>query len=109
VTLTFPDQKSKMKNDKRTQKHSGNTVLDPVRCLAPLAKRILATVPGAYGTTTINTMCLEDDVFLLSSSYLREQLRHSCTLMGGSATFGFDATEIGTKSLRSGDAIWPSS
>jgi hypothetical protein len=105
VTLTFADQKNKTKNDKRTHKNSGDTVLNPVRCLASLVKRILANVPGACGTTTINTMCLEDDTFLLSSSYLRDQLRHSCTLMGASATFGFDATEIGTKSLRSGAAM----
>jgi hypothetical protein len=105
VTVTFADQKNKTKNDKRTQKHSGDTILDPVRCLASIVKRILATVPGACGTTNINTMCLGNDTFLLSSSYLRDQLRHSCTLMGGSETFGFDATEIGTKSLRSGAAM----
>jgi hypothetical protein len=105
VTLTLADQKNKTKNDKRTHKNSGDTVLNPVRCLASLVKRILANAPGACGTTTINTMCLEDDTFLLSSLYLRDQLRHSCTRMGASATFGFDAIEIGTKSLRSGAAM----
>jgi hypothetical protein len=97
VTLTFVDQKNKTKNDKRTHKNSGDTVLNPVRCLASLVKRILATVPDACGTTIINAMCLEDDTFLLSSSHLRDQLWRSCTLMGASATFGFDATKIGTK------------
>jgi hypothetical protein len=105
VTVTFADQKNKKKNDKRTQKKSEDTVLEPVRCLASLVKRILETVPDACGTTTINTMCFENDTFLLSSTYLRDQLRHSCTLMGASATFGYDATEIGTKSLRSGAAM----
>jgi hypothetical protein len=104
VTLTFADQ-SKTKNDKRTQTNSGDPVLDPVRCLASIVKRILATVPDACGTTTINTMCFDNDTFLLSSTYLRDQLRHSCTIMGESATFGFDASEIGTKSLRSGAAM----
>jgi hypothetical protein len=99
VKVTFADQKNKTKNDKRTQKHSGDTILDPVQCLASIVKRILATVSGYRGIPTINTMCLEKDTFLLSSSYLRDQLRHSCTFMGGSATFGFDATEIETKAF----------
>jgi hypothetical protein len=89
---------------KGRRKNSGDTVLDRVRCLVSLVKRILATVPDACDTTTINTMCFEDDAFLLSSTNLRDQLRHSC-IMGASATFGFDATEIGTKSLRSGAAM----
>jgi hypothetical protein len=100
ITLTFADQKNK-----RIQKNSGDTVSDPVRCLASLVKRILATVPDTCGTTTINTMCFEDDTFLLSSTHLRDQPRHSCTILGASATYGFDATEIGTKSLRSGAAM----
>jgi hypothetical protein len=101
VTLTFTDQKNKTKNNKRTHKHLGDTVPNPVRCLASVVNRILNTIPDACGTITITIMCLEDDTFLLSSSYLRDQLRHSCTLIGASATFGFGATEIGTKSLRS--------
>jgi hypothetical protein len=45
------------------------------------------------------------EAFLLSSFYFRDQLRHSCTLLGVSASFGFDDTEIGTKSLLSGAAM----
>jgi hypothetical protein len=56
VTVAFADQKNRKKNDKRTQKKSEDTVLEPVRCLASLVKRILETVPDACGTTTINTM-----------------------------------------------------
>jgi hypothetical protein len=50
-------------------------------------------------------MCFEDDTFLLSFTYLRDHLRHSCTIVGVSATFAFDATEIGTKARRSGAAM----
>ena len=105
VTVTFSRQKSKLRNEKRTHKQSGDPVLCPVRTSAYLIKRILATVPGACGTTTINTMFLDGEAFRLKASYLLDQIRSSCTLGGGTETFGFDASEIGTKSLRSGAAM----
>jgi hypothetical protein len=44
-------------------------------------------------------------VVLLPSKLLLYHLRTTCTLLGGAATFGYDAADIGTKSLRSGAAM----
>jgi hypothetical protein len=41
----------------------------------------------------------------IKSAQLREFMRSTCSLMGRKATFGFDAQDIGTKSLRSGAAM----
>jgi hypothetical protein len=105
VTVKFTLQKSKLKGEKRTHKASGNPVLCPVRSAASLIRRIYATVPGACGTTTINTMFLSGETFRLKAAYLLNQIRSTCTLGGGTEVFGFEANEIGTKSLRSGAAM----
>jgi hypothetical protein len=41
----------------------------------------------------------------LASGFLRSQLRHACSALGGKKVFGFDSEDIGTKSIRSGAAM----
>jgi hypothetical protein len=57
------------------------------------------------GNFSVRSQHPQSDTFLISSSYLRDQIRHSFTFMGGSVTFDFDATQIGTQSVRSGAAM----
>jgi hypothetical protein len=105
VSFTFEDQKNNEKNDTRSQRRTTDEVLCPVRRTASLVARIRRLVPGYSGTTTINTIFVGDAVIELSQEYLRDRLRVSCTALGGKATFGYSASEIGTKSLRSGAAM----
>ena len=41
----------------------------------------------------------------VTSTMIRNYLRSTCTILGGRTTFGFDASNFGTQSLRSGAAM----
>jgi hypothetical protein len=110
VTLTFEDQKNRTKNDKRSQKRTDDPALCPVRRAASLIERIRRLVPEFTGATTINAYGHKTNqgrtvTLQLASGYLRSQLRHACSSLGGKQVFGFDAADIGTKSIRSGAAM----
>jgi hypothetical protein len=105
VSYTFVDQKNKEKNDTRSQQRTSDPVLCPVRRSASLVERIRRLVPNHKPTTTMNTICSNDTVLQLSSEFLRERLRVTCTALGGKPVFGYSAADIGTKSLRSGAAM----
>jgi hypothetical protein len=105
VTITFEDQKNKKKMDSRTHQQTGDAILCPSKILASLVKRIYKAVPGATGDTPINTVHIDGKTYGVSQEFLRIQLRLACELGGGKDVFGFDATEIGTRSLRSGAAM----
>jgi hypothetical protein len=109
VTLLFQDQKNRDKNARRSQKRTADPVLCPVRRSASLIERIRRLVPDFSGSTTINTYAHKARdgpvVLQLASGFLRSQLRHACATLGGKTVFGFEPTEIGTKSLRPGAAM----
>ena len=105
VTVLFRDQKNKTKSDSRTQERTGDPVLCPVTRLSSLIHRIHRTIPSYSGSTPINAVAQGDSVSLITSSYLLDRLRYTCTFFGGRPTFGFSASEIGTKSIRSGAAM----
>jgi hypothetical protein len=105
VSFTFEDQKNNEKNDTRSQRRTTDGVLCPVRRTASIVARIRRLVPGYSGATTINTIFVGGTVIALSQEYLRDRLRVTCTALGGKATFGYSASDIGTKSLRSGAAM----
>jgi hypothetical protein len=105
VTYLFVDQKNKDKNCRRSQGRTKDPALCPVRRSASLIQRIRRMVPEYNGSTTINTMCIKGVTLQLASGFLRSQLRHACTVLGGKKEFGYSAQEIGTKSIRSGAAM----
>jgi hypothetical protein len=73
--------------------------------MVSLVQRILNTVPTATPDSPINTIQLISTASQVSSTILRQFIRSTCTIGGGKATFGYDATDIGTKSIRSGAAM----
>jgi hypothetical protein len=105
VTVTFVDQKNGRKMDSRTQRRTRDPQLCPVIRYARQVQRILRTVPDASGSTTINTISLDGKVGLITNTYTLNLLRSTCYSFGGKATFGFDPSEIGNKSIRSGAAM----
>jgi hypothetical protein len=105
VTPMFEDQKNGDKNDKRTQRRTLHVDLCPVKRSASLVGRIICLVPGYNDETTLNTVNIDGVPVRLTQEFLRDQLRATCTAGGGKAVFGFDSTEIGTRSIRSGAAM----
>jgi hypothetical protein len=53
----------------------------------------------------MNTIGSSDRAIQLASEFLRQRLRVTCTALGGKPVFGYAATDIGTKSIRSGAAM----
>jgi hypothetical protein len=109
VTLRFADQKNRDKDARRTQRRTDDPVLCPVRRAASLIGRIRRLVPAFAGSTTINSYTHQTNqgpvTLQLASGFLRSQLRHTCSTLGGKKVFGFDSMDIGTKSIRSGAAM----
>ena len=105
VTLTFEDQKNGNKMERRTHQRTADAVLCPVRRIAALVDRIYRLVPNAGADTPINATFVNRQRGRISSTALRKYLRSTCTAGGGRQTFGFDSTEIGTRSIRSGAAM----
>ena len=104
VTLTIENQKNGIKMDHRTHQRTPDDVLCPVRRLTSLVARIHRMLPVVSPNTTINTTRLIAAVGNISSTDVRNHMRSSCTAAGGMPTFGYSATDIGTKLLRSGAA-----
>ena len=106
VTVTFENQKNGLKMDKRTQERTGDSVMCPVRRLASLVLRVLDRIPGAEQETPIGSIPqTAGGSRVITSSELRWSLRSACTKGGGSSTFGYNASDIGTRSIRSGAAM----
>ena len=105
VTVTFENQKNGLKMDRRTHQRTSDPALCPVKCIASLVDRIYRTVPFAGPDTTINTIYLHNRREQISGASIRKHMRSTCTAKGGKSTFGFDAHDIGTKSIRSGAAM----
>jgi hypothetical protein len=105
ITVIFVAQKNQLKMDKRTQRRTTDAILCPVKRAASLVERILRRVSNHSTATTINTVHLQGATLTLTGEFLRDRLRTTCSTYGGKAEFGFDAHEIGTKSIRSGAAM----
>ncbi len=105
VTVTFEHQKNGIKMDRRTHQRTNDPVLCPVKTLARLVRRIYRRIPVITPELTIDTMCLTSRVGRVTGAMILSHIRSTCTALGGKQTFGFDAADIGTKSLRSGAAM----
>jgi hypothetical protein len=105
VTIVFVDQKSGKKMDARTQQRTGLPFLCPVLRFVSLVQRIRRMATTATDATDISTIVINNSILKITSTYVRTQLRLTCRTFGGKAIFGFDAHEIGNKSIRSGAAM----
>jgi hypothetical protein len=57
------------------------------------------------GDTPINTVTVDGEKREITGEGLRRDLRDTCRERGGRGVFGYDAKEIGTRSIRSGAAM----
>jgi hypothetical protein len=72
ITVTFVNQKNGQKMDSRTQRRTKDPHLCPVIRYGTQVQRILRTVPGANGSTTINTIALTGKAGLITNTYILE-------------------------------------
>ena len=105
ITIVFVDQKNGTKMDHWTQRKTGHAFLCPVQRFGRAVMRIINTVPGWSLDTPLCTLRVEDETLLITSTFTKSLLRHTCYLYGGVKTFGFHPHEIGNRSLRSGAAM----
>lgn len=107
VSVTFRDQKNGNRFDTRTQRRTADPSLCPVRRFLRVVLRIRKFVPHSTANTLLCT--LFDDRsqhdYQLSDTFTLQLLRSCCTRFGGTQTFGFDQSQIGNRSLRSGAAM----
>jgi hypothetical protein len=101
VTIKFEAQKNGVKNDRRTQRRTKSHTLCPVRRFARAVTRLLQHTPNANSETPLYQL----GTATIHADFIRNLLRTTCSLFGGKDTFGFDPSEIGNKSLRSGAAM----
>jgi hypothetical protein len=104
VTTVFVEMKNCAKMDRRTQRQTPHIDICLARHAASLVQPIRRQVLGFDGTTSVNTVQMEDERVCLTQEFLRRQLHATCIPCGGKAKFGFDSTEIGSGLLRSGAA-----
>jgi hypothetical protein len=105
VTVTFENQKNGLKMDRQTHERMGDPVVCPVLRLAALVKRILRADDATGPDTPVSTIWGTGGRRIVTSDELRRQLRSACAKGGGMETFGYGASDIGTRSIRSGAAM----
>jgi hypothetical protein len=106
ATITFVNQKNGIKMDSRTQRRTKDLLLCPVLRHDTQVQRILCAAPDATGPSTkIKTIAIKGKAGHITSAYILELLRATCSSFGGEAIFGFSPEEIGNKSTRSGAAM----
>jgi hypothetical protein len=105
VTVVFIDQKNGTKMDHRTQRKTGHRFLCPVLRFGRAVRRIVLTVPRWTPDTPLCALQVDDKTLLVTSTFTKSLLRHTCHLFGGLPTFGFLPTEIGNRSIRPGAAM----
>ena len=106
VWVLFEDQENGEKFDSRTQGRSGQNLLCPVWCFARAITRVRKYVPGANDQTLLSSIrCKSYRGDYIYSDYTLWFIKRICSQCGGARSFGFDESEIGNKSIRSGAAM----
>ncbi len=103
VEVTFKVQKNDMKQDTVIHGQNNSVTLCPVVQWAHLVNRIWA-YPCTTVDTPVCTIWCNGQLEQISSQHTMAVLRAACASVG-SAKLGFEPSEVGTHSLRSGAAM----
>jgi hypothetical protein len=60
---------------------------------------------GIKNTQPVHTILQNNKNQFITTTFIKNILRTTCRLFGGQSEFGFEPSEIGTKSIRSGAAM----
>jgi hypothetical protein len=103
VTITFKNQKNGKMFDSRTQRRTGHKLLCPVlRWSSLITRQRQMKLSPQKPIFRIRTA---GKIQFINMKYVRNLLRTTCEIFGGKDEFGFDPSEIGSKSVRSGAAM----
>jgi hypothetical protein len=97
--------KNGTKMDARTQRRTGDRVLCPILRWGRAVKQILATIPNTSDATPLCIVRSHGEAKLITNTFTKQLLRHTCSFYGGQKVFGFHHHEIGNRSIRSGAAM----
>lgn len=103
VTLKFEYQKRDERDEDVTQQRNRDPLLCSVRQWAALVQRIRG-YPGTTRDTQVNTVLIDGKPVLLTAKTILVKLRAAISAIGKDV-LGFEASEIGLHSLRSGAAM----
>jgi hypothetical protein len=103
VTVTFRDQKNGRKWDSRSQRRTGLLILCPILRWSSIVQRQRRM--GLKDTQPVYTIHNHNSNQLVTTNFIKNILRTTCRLFGSKPEFGFDPSEIGTKSIRSAAAM----
>ena len=106
VTICFSDQKNGTKMERRSHRKTGHEILCPVKAWV----RIVQKVRSQFRTKEDNSIpvCAYKDgnrAREIGSSQVLQLLRSSCKFHDGEHRYGIKASELGTRSIRSGAAM----
>jgi hypothetical protein len=107
VTVCFVNQKNGTKMERRSQRRSGVPVLCPVEAWGKVITQLRQDFPSVKQWRS-RTVCSYKDGRRhaeVQSSHVLNLLKTTCTLNDGKNKYGIDASEIGTRSIRSGAAM----
>ena len=103
ISITFELQKNNEKNDTVTQEKNKDNILCPVKAWAKVIHRIRKHCK-ASNSTPINAIWLDNKFYKISAKDNIDFLRKTVLHMKD-RNLGFQASEIGTHSIRSGGAM----
>ena len=105
VTVTYRDQKSGKKLDRRTQRATFDKIC-PVRAWARVVQRVRRTIPNADGETPVCKIGFADGATTtIRAEDVVSLLRQSCRIFGPVKGYSMHESELGTRSIRSGAAM----
>ena len=103
ISITFEDQKNSEKNDTITMHATNDALLCPVKSWARVVRRIIKH-PDASQDSFVNSFWENDKLFLISNKDAQRSIQ-AASFTIGKAKLGFDPSELGTHSIRSGAAM----
>jgi hypothetical protein len=107
VTVCFVNQKNGTKMERRSQRRSGVSSLCPVEAWGRVIIQLRQDFPSVKLWKS-RTVCSYKDGRRhaeIQSSHVLNLLKTTCTVNDGKNKYGIDASEIGTRSIRSGAAM----
>ena len=106
VTICFSDQKNGTKMERRSHRKTGQDVLCPVRAWVRVVKKVRSQFKTREDDSIPVCAYKEgSSTKEISSLQVMQLLRSSCQAHDGENKYGIRASELGTRSIRSGAAM----
>ena len=104
VAMTFEFQKNDRRNKTVHMFRNGDRIMCPVIAWAKTVGRILETVPGANGDTTVCSYFEDGKIKQIESNHVRMRIKSIVEIIGENE-LGFTKDDVGLHSIRSGGAM----